>query len=212
MNKLMWWCAWSTYEEEFKDQLKTLGDIHEDAARELLHYLPQNWCRAYFDTTCKNQMVDNNFTESFNKWILKARTKPIIKMLEDIRLKDNGEGTSQKVQDVPLTAPQDSQNSEFVFMPTPRVSQCDGPSNIAQGKVFVAPSIIVDDEYECEDKNEDEDEEPDMMPKVISEAKTRLEQRKLHQEPIGTRKTGIKRDVDGVNMPTNLPYLPNKLT
>ncbi|XP_019246323.1 PREDICTED: uncharacterized protein LOC109225975 [Nicotiana attenuata] len=67
MKKLMWWCAWSTYEEEFKDQLKTLGDIHEDAARELLHYPPQNWCRAYFDTTCKNQMVDNNFTESFNK-------------------------------------------------------------------------------------------------------------------------------------------------
>nr|XP_018629791.2 uncharacterized protein LOC108946915 [Nicotiana tomentosiformis] len=83
----MWWCAWSTYEEEFKDQLKTLGDIHEDAARKLLHCPPQNWCRSYFDTTYKNQMVDNNFTESFNKWILEARTKPIIKMLEDIRLK-----------------------------------------------------------------------------------------------------------------------------
>lgn len=32
-------------------------------------------------------MVDNNFTESFNSWILEARSKPIIKMLEDIRIK-----------------------------------------------------------------------------------------------------------------------------
>ncbi|XP_019242557.1 PREDICTED: uncharacterized protein LOC109222689, partial [Nicotiana attenuata] len=87
MKKLMWWCAWSTYEEEFKDQLKALGDVHEDTARELIHYPPQYWCRAYFDTKCKNHMVDNNFTESFNKWILEARNKPIIKMLEDIKLK-----------------------------------------------------------------------------------------------------------------------------
>ncbi|OIT05021.1 hypothetical protein A4A49_51730 [Nicotiana attenuata] len=31
--------------------------------------------------------VDNNFTESFNSWILEARHKPIIKMLEKIRVK-----------------------------------------------------------------------------------------------------------------------------
>ncbi|XP_019225445.1 PREDICTED: uncharacterized protein LOC109207023 [Nicotiana attenuata] len=87
MKKLLWWCAWSSYDEEFKDQLRTLGTISEQAAKELIWYPPQNWCRAYFDTTCKNQMVDNNFTESFNKWILEAGHKPIIKMLEDIRVK-----------------------------------------------------------------------------------------------------------------------------
>nr|XP_016451074.1 PREDICTED: uncharacterized protein LOC107775810 [Nicotiana tabacum] len=32
-------------------------------------------------------MVDNNFTESFNSWILEARGKLILKMLEDIRIK-----------------------------------------------------------------------------------------------------------------------------
>ena len=31
-------------------------------------------------------VVDNNFTESFNACILVARFKPIISMLEDIRL------------------------------------------------------------------------------------------------------------------------------
>nr|XP_009794136.1 PREDICTED: uncharacterized protein LOC104240929 [Nicotiana sylvestris] len=87
MKKLMWRCSWSTYEEEFKDMLKQLGKVSEDAVRDLLNYPPVTWCRAYFDTQCKNPMVDNNFTESFNSWILEARHKPIVKMLEDIRVK-----------------------------------------------------------------------------------------------------------------------------
>uniref|UniRef100_A0A3Q7GLF0 Uncharacterized protein n=1 Tax=Solanum lycopersicum TaxID=4081 RepID=A0A3Q7GLF0_SOLLC len=32
-------------------------------------------------------MIDNNFTESFNSWIVEAKQKPIIKMLEEIRVK-----------------------------------------------------------------------------------------------------------------------------
>ncbi|XP_070030188.1 uncharacterized protein LOC107801802 [Nicotiana tabacum] len=91
MKKLLWWCAWSTYEEDFKDQLKKMGELCEDEdasfAKDLLHYPPQSWCRAYFDTQCKNMMVDNNFTESFNAWILEARYMPIIKMLEEIIIK-----------------------------------------------------------------------------------------------------------------------------
>ncbi|XP_070028698.1 uncharacterized protein [Nicotiana sylvestris] len=83
----MWWCSWSTYEEEFKDMLKQLGEVSEDAIRDLLNYPPVTWYRSYFDTQCNNPMVDNNFTESFNSWILEARHKPIVKMLEDIRVK-----------------------------------------------------------------------------------------------------------------------------
>ncbi|XP_075099960.1 uncharacterized protein LOC142176381 [Nicotiana tabacum] len=87
MKKYLWWSAWSTYEEDFKDQLKSLGELSVDAAKELLRYLLQNWCRSYFNTLGKNQMVDNKFTESFNSLILEARGKPILKMLEDIRNK-----------------------------------------------------------------------------------------------------------------------------
>ncbi|XP_070041380.1 uncharacterized protein [Nicotiana tomentosiformis] len=87
MKKFLWWTAWSSFEEEFKDQLKQLGSLCVDAAKDLLRYPPQNWCRAYFDTVCKNQMVDNNFTESFNSWILKARGKLILKIIENIRIK-----------------------------------------------------------------------------------------------------------------------------
>ena len=67
MKKLLWWCAWSTYEEEFHDQLKVMGAMSKQAAKDLVWYPAQNWCRAYFDTVCKNHSCENNFTESFNK-------------------------------------------------------------------------------------------------------------------------------------------------
>ncbi|KAH0748293.1 hypothetical protein KY290_027525 [Solanum tuberosum] len=87
MKKMFWWSAWSTYEEEFNDKLKSMGSVSKQAAKDLLWYPPQHWCRAFFDTVCKNHSCENNFIESFNKWILEARAKPIIKMLEDIRIK-----------------------------------------------------------------------------------------------------------------------------
>ncbi|WOL11594.1 hypothetical protein Cni_G20358 [Canna indica] len=82
-KKLLWWAAWSTYEEDFKDHLKEIGRMNVDAAISLLKYPPQTWCRAYFTTNCKNDTVDNNFSESFNSWIREARHKAIIDILEE---------------------------------------------------------------------------------------------------------------------------------
>ncbi|KAK6786154.1 hypothetical protein RDI58_014679 [Solanum bulbocastanum] len=56
------------------------SDILIDLSKE--HYL-----MSLFRYSVQNQVVDNNFTESFNAWILEARYKPIIGMLEDIRIK-----------------------------------------------------------------------------------------------------------------------------
>ncbi|XP_019225654.1 PREDICTED: uncharacterized protein LOC109207228 [Nicotiana attenuata] len=89
-KKLLWWAAWSTYEDDFKNQIKNMSQVDDDgtkAVEDLLKYPPKYWSRAFFDTVCKNQYVDNNLTESFNACILQARHKPIIKMLEDIRIK-----------------------------------------------------------------------------------------------------------------------------
>ncbi|KAM3355750.1 hypothetical protein P3S68_022463 [Capsicum galapagoense] len=90
LKKLMWWSAWSIYTEKFEDQLKNMGSASEKAVKYLLWYPPKHWCRAYFDTVWKNFTCENNFIESFNEWILEVRAKPIIKMLEDIRIKVMG--------------------------------------------------------------------------------------------------------------------------
>ncbi|KAG5585738.1 hypothetical protein H5410_046172, partial [Solanum commersonii] len=75
----------------FKSGLRPLiglNDVFYECQQDLIDkYPPKAWCRAYLYTVCKNQAMDNNFTESFNAWILEARYKPIIGMLEDIRVK-----------------------------------------------------------------------------------------------------------------------------
>ncbi|KAK1389992.1 hypothetical protein POM88_018170 [Heracleum sosnowskyi] len=48
---------------------------------------PRYWSRAFFDTMTACDMVDNNLSECFNSWIFEARYKPIIELLDDIRLK-----------------------------------------------------------------------------------------------------------------------------
>ncbi|XP_065876876.1 uncharacterized protein [Euphorbia lathyris] len=83
-----WSCAWSKFEEEFKENLKKMGSVNEKATEFLLkYYPPQHWCRAFFSTRCKDQMVDSNMIESFNSWILEQRSRPILRMLEELRLK-----------------------------------------------------------------------------------------------------------------------------
>ncbi|KAF3650472.1 hypothetical protein FXO37_18450, partial [Capsicum annuum] len=81
----------------------------------------------------------------------------------------------QSVQDVPLSAPQDSQESGVV-MPT---LDC------------VAPLCEVAD---IDEDESEEDEQPTIQPKRISEAKTRLKAKKVPRRPTGTRKIGFKRD------------------
>lgn len=85
LRKKFWICAWSSFKEEFEDNLKLLGAISKRAAEDFVAYNPQVFCRAFFSNRCKSSMVDNNLCESFNATIRSARFKPIISMLDDIR-------------------------------------------------------------------------------------------------------------------------------
>ncbi|KAF6170437.1 hypothetical protein GIB67_014367 [Kingdonia uniflora] len=44
------------------------------------------WCRSHFDFTAKYEHITNNFSESFNNWILKIIDKPLDKVIEGINL------------------------------------------------------------------------------------------------------------------------------
>ncbi|OIT08093.1 hypothetical protein A4A49_05824 [Nicotiana attenuata] len=77
------------------------------------------------------------------------------------------------------------------------------------------PSAVLDDDYDYEDRDaisEEKDEHPVLRSKVISEAKTRLQKKKLRQLLTGTRNIAFKGDESGSNMPTNLSYSPRKVT
>ncbi|KAK8657849.1 hypothetical protein V6N13_036068 [Hibiscus sabdariffa] len=76
----------STYIEEFDDNLQKLEKLGLTSTEDLLQNPVQHWAKAYFSATPTYDVVDNNMAEAFNAWILDARCKPIISLLEDIRV------------------------------------------------------------------------------------------------------------------------------
>ncbi|OIT28688.1 hypothetical protein A4A49_53195 [Nicotiana attenuata] len=79
-------------------------------------------------------------------------------------------------------------------------------------QILVTGSSVDEDDFDDVTGDGDEDEDPDLRPVVISKAWTMLQQRKLHQKPTGIRKISFKGDGTGINLPTNLPYSPKKVT
>ena len=45
--------------------------------KDMLNCHPRHWCRAYFNTEVKCDIIDNNLIEAFNDMIVEYRTKNI---------------------------------------------------------------------------------------------------------------------------------------
>ncbi|XP_050233158.1 uncharacterized protein LOC126681655 [Mercurialis annua] len=86
-RKLAFWnCAKSTYGGQLKQRLEVLDGLGKDIVQAALSYGIRRWCKVYFDTSIKCDVVDNNLAETFNGCILEAICKSIITMLEEIRV------------------------------------------------------------------------------------------------------------------------------
>jgi hypothetical protein len=82
------WAAASSYTKyEFNDHMAVLKKMNECAYDFLNEVDPSTWCRAWFSDYPKCDLLVNNICECFNSYILKAREKPILSMLEMIRKK-----------------------------------------------------------------------------------------------------------------------------
>ncbi|XP_015160823.1 uncharacterized protein [Solanum tuberosum] len=86
-RKQFWRCAKSSFEVKFQDEMDKLDKLGNKICGDLLHYEKKTWCKAYFKEHAKCDIVENNMCETFNSWILAARHKSIITMLEEIRHK-----------------------------------------------------------------------------------------------------------------------------
>ncbi|KAG5599240.1 hypothetical protein H5410_030610 [Solanum commersonii] len=78
----------STFESQLRKnvaKMKLLGP--EKMMDDLMYYNIEYWCKVYFNSQVKCDSVDNNMSECFNSWILAARHKTIITMLDEIRVK-----------------------------------------------------------------------------------------------------------------------------
>lgn len=82
---MFWSCAKSYNEADFNRNLEQLHRACPDGAVDFNNYNPKLFCRSYLGTTCKSDVITSNMVETFNNYIINARMKHILYMLEDIR-------------------------------------------------------------------------------------------------------------------------------
>lgn len=84
-KNLFWGVAYSYNVGEYDDKMLEVETYDPAAHAALLRTDPERWCRAYFSTESRCHDVHNNLSESFNRTIKIARSKPVLSLLEDIR-------------------------------------------------------------------------------------------------------------------------------
>ncbi|XP_062155259.1 uncharacterized protein LOC133863331 [Alnus glutinosa] len=85
LKELLWNAALSYTEVDFRFQMEEIKKVNPDAFDYLDKIDPSGWSRAWFSDHSKCDLLVNNTCECFNSYILKARDKPILTMLEMIR-------------------------------------------------------------------------------------------------------------------------------
>lgn len=85
LKHLLWNCARASNSFMFKRSMKNLLEANKGAHDWVAERPPEHWSRAFFRTTPLCDMFLNNHCEVFNSKIKKARDKPIITCLENIR-------------------------------------------------------------------------------------------------------------------------------
>nr|XP_016487130.1 PREDICTED: uncharacterized protein LOC107807288 [Nicotiana tabacum] len=136
------------------------------------------------------------------------RRCPIVKGKHNLSYEE----TSQSLEVIHMTAPQDSQDSEFVFIHVPGLNiSYQYSSHSSQHESDSTFQSEANTQFYDVDKIGCESD-PTLMPKVISEANTRLKQRQLLQNPTGTRKINFMGDENDLYLPSDLSYSPRKIT
>ncbi|WVY96833.1 hypothetical protein V8G54_028984 [Vigna mungo] len=86
LKHLMWRTATTTHLQTWEMEMINIKDVNEDAFMHLIVIPPKYWLRSRFTTTTKCDTLVNNMSEEFNSVLVHTRSKPIITMLEDIRV------------------------------------------------------------------------------------------------------------------------------
>ncbi|XP_076924426.1 uncharacterized protein LOC143586853 [Bidens hawaiensis] len=85
-RNLFWEASKTTLEHEFLSILDKIKSIGIETYDHLIERYPNTWSRAFFETGRACDSIENGISESFNYVIMSARRKPIITMLEEIRM------------------------------------------------------------------------------------------------------------------------------
>ncbi|KAJ6806477.1 uncharacterized protein M6B38_174700 [Iris pallida] len=78
LESIVWKAAKAYKINDFRNHMEELQMQNKDAYDYLMNEDVCTWARAHFDHTTKSEHITNNFSESFNNWIIKLRDKPIL--------------------------------------------------------------------------------------------------------------------------------------
>jgi hypothetical protein len=85
LQRFLYQAACAKTEQEYNNTIDQMCGINSDDVNWLLaHATSNHWCKYYFPG-CRYGHITSNIAESINAWLLDAREKPIIAMLEQIR-------------------------------------------------------------------------------------------------------------------------------
>ncbi|KAK1369124.1 hypothetical protein POM88_035216 [Heracleum sosnowskyi] len=84
VRNAFWDAATATHLQAFKKAMKNLERHSKPAATKMKELDPSWWSKAYFKTHSKTESTENNMSECFNSWIMRARYMPLIDMLTKI--------------------------------------------------------------------------------------------------------------------------------
>lgn len=96
LKNLFWQAAKSTSIPAFESVLEKVKEISDDAYNDLSGKKPCFWSRAFLKPIFACDAVENGISECWNSMIKEFRAKPIILMLEDIRLSVAGRLINQR--------------------------------------------------------------------------------------------------------------------
>ncbi|XP_058755786.1 uncharacterized protein LOC131629000 [Vicia villosa] len=86
LKEIIWKAAKSTYYQAWEREMKVMKEVNVEAYKHMMSTPPRFWSRSYFKTHNKCDAVLNNMSEAFNSVILESRAKPLITMVEEIRV------------------------------------------------------------------------------------------------------------------------------
>ncbi|XP_030933015.1 uncharacterized protein LOC115958893 [Quercus lobata] len=87
LKDALWRYAAATTVREFERGMQYIKDLDEKTYQYLANIAPVQWTRSHFTPRALINCLVNNLRESFNSMILKSRDKPILVMLEWIRVR-----------------------------------------------------------------------------------------------------------------------------
>ena len=85
MKLLFWRCAKAYNLADFEEGINEMEEVNSAAVDAFKNYGPQLFCRSFVKLEGKCDVILSNMAETFNNYIMNARSHHLIDMLEEIR-------------------------------------------------------------------------------------------------------------------------------